>query len=164
MKNNNYDMKNLNTYIQENTCINEKLVVVHKSYSCTPKTKIELKEIIKDRLAYDPNADLNDIDVSNITDMSDLFWGLNPHNIDISQWDVSNVENMNSMFWSCKNFNSDLSAWDVSHVKNMGCIFFYCEKFNSDISGWDVSKVKYMNNMFNGCDSMKELPEWYKNK
>ena len=111
-------MKNLNTYIHE------KLTIVHRSYSCTPQTKIELKKIIKNRLTDDPNTDLNDIDVSNIIDMSDLFWGLNPHNIDISQWDVSNVENMNSMFWSCKNFNSDLSAWDVSHVKNMGCIFF----------------------------------------
>ena len=154
-------MKNLNTYIQENTCINEKLVVVHKSYSCTPQTKAELKEIIKDRLAYDPNTDLNDIDVSNITDMSNLFYGLDPHNIDISRWDVSNVEDMQFMFEYCKNFNSDLSNWDVSNVENINCMFWGCEKFDSDLSNWDVSKIKYMNHVFVGCDSMKELPTWY---
>ena len=63
MKNNNYDMKNLNTYIQE------KLTIVHKSYTCTPQSKNELKDILKERLRNDPDADLNDIDVSNITDM-----------------------------------------------------------------------------------------------
>ena len=130
-------MKNLNIYIQENTCINEKLTIVHKSYSCAPETKEELKEIIKGRLEDDPNADLNDIDVSNITDMSDLFHGLNPHNIDISKWDVSNVKDMSFMFYNCKNFDSDLSGWGVSMT-------------TTDIM-----------NMLTGCDSMKKLPEWY---
>ena len=98
-------MKNLNTYIQENTCINEKLVVVHYRYSCSPETTEELREIIEDRLADDPNADLNDIDVFNITDMSYLFDGLDPHDIDVSQWDVANVQNMMGIFINCNNFN-----------------------------------------------------------
>ena len=155
-------MKNLSTYIQENTCVNEKLVIVHNRYSCAPNTKDELREILKERLTNDPNADLNDIDVSNITDMSMIFYNLNPHNIDISQWDVSNVDNMEQMFFECENFNSDLSAWDVSNVRDMSLMFFYCKNFNSDLNNWDVSKVKYMNHMFVNCNSMKELPTWYK--
>ena len=148
-------MKKLNTYIQE------KLVVVHKSYSCTPKTTMEIQDILEERLEQDPDADLNDIDVSNITDMSNLFWGLDPHNIDISEWDVSNVETMKNMFLNCENFNSDLSLWDVSNVQDMSDIFNGCRKFNSDLSGWDVSNVEDMRYMFDGCDSMKKLPEWY---
>ena len=85
-------MKNLNTYI------NEKLTIVHKSYNCSPDTTEELKEILRERLDQYPDADLNDIDVSNITDMSNLFYGLDPHNIDISRWDVSNVTDMSWMF------------------------------------------------------------------
>ena len=157
-------MKNLNTYIQENTCVNEKLVIVHKkSYSCVPNTKEELRQIIKERIEDDPNADLNDIDVSNITDMSELFLDLNPYNIDVSQWDVSNVKDMKDMFYSCEKFNSDLSAWDVSNVENMCCMFSWCKNFNSDLSKWDVSKVEDMRSMLYGCASMKKLPEWYVN-
>ena len=148
-------MKNLNTYI------NEKLKIVHKSYSCAPKTKLELKEILKERLNQDPNADLNDIDVSNITDMSSLFDLLDPHNIDISQWDVSKVKDMGHMFWGCYNFNSDISRWDVSKVEDMNRMFCACKNFNIDLSHWNVSKVKYMNHVFDGCNSMKELPDWY---
>ena len=36
-----------------------KLKIVHKSYSYAPKTRSELRQIIKDRLNQDPNADLN---------------------------------------------------------------------------------------------------------
>ena len=150
-------MKNLNTYI------NEKLVITHyKSYSCAPKTKQELRDIIKERLEKDPDANLNDINVSNITHTSDLFWGLDPGNIDISEWDVSNVEDMHDMFYCCDYFNSDLSNWDVSKVINMYCLFNGCKKFNSDLNNWNVSKCKNMFGMFVDCDSMKELPNWCK--
>ena len=151
MKNNNYDMKNLNTYIHE------KLTIVHKSYSCAPDTRGELKEILRDRLNQDPDTDLNDIDTSNITDMSKLFWELDPHNIDISKWDVSNVEDMNCMFWGCRNFNSNLSRWDVLNVKDMHGMFVGCKDFDSDLSKWDVSNVEDMFMTFTGCDSMKKL-------
>ena len=46
------------------------------AYSCQPKTKEELKEIIKNRISTQgTECDLNDIDVSLITDMSYLFFG-----------------------------------------------------------------------------------------
>ena len=74
-------------------------------YKYRPKTKEELVEAIKkeiyeiQRTKNKPNwqADLNCIDTSLITDMSDLFskeYGLNKFNGDISKWNVSNVENM----------------------------------------------------------------------
>lgn len=75
----------------------------------TPRNKDELIKIIK---RCGNNADLNFIDVSKITDMSELF--VNSHfNGDISQWDVSNVTEMIGMFEGSK-FNGDISKWDIS--------------------------------------------------
>ncbi len=79
-----------------------------------------LKQIIESR----PNdADLNDLDISNVTDMDNMFAN-SKFNGDISRWNVSKVEYMNNMFNG--------------------------SQFNGDISDWNVSKVEYMNNMFNG--------------
>ena len=135
-------MKNLKDIIIEK--LNVKNIKIHP-YKYHPQTKEELRKILEERLAKDKNADLNDIDVSEITDMSSLFFRLFPHNIDISKWDVSKVENMESMFES-SGFNGDISKWDVSNVTNMGSMF-YCSKFTGkkgDISKWNVSKVENM--------------------
>ena len=127
-----------------------------------PITPGELKKCIKEQLNLQgPDANLNIIDVSKITDMSYLFYGLNIGNIDISNWDVSRVEDMESMFERCSSFNSDLSKWDVSKVKDMNSMFCDCGSFNSDLSKWNVSKVEFMYDMFSGCKSLKKLPSWY---
>ena len=55
---------------------------------------------------------------------------------DISSWDVSNVTDMEDMFYSTGNFNYDLSDWDVSNVTNMEKMFELSD-FNGNISGWD---------------------------
>ena len=137
-------MKSLTRYIQE------KLVIKNKSnnYKYFPETKEELRDIIEQRIESEGNeVDLNDIDVSKITDMSDLFRGLD-FNGDISNWDVSNVTDMSSMFSYCLKFNQDISRWDVSNVIDMRGMFYGCKDFNQDISSWDVSKVKDMKYMF----------------
>ena len=154
-------MKNLDNYISERL-ITEKLKLGKASgYTCSPTNKEELHNIIAKRLKENPDANLNDIDVSQIIHMSCLFGGLDPHNINISEWDVSNVEDMRSMFLDCYNFNSDLSAWDVSKVTTMEHMFAYCENFNSDLSKWDVSKVTNMDEMFAYCDNINaDLSKW----
>ena len=118
-------------------------------YSCKPKTKKELLEIIKYRISKEgTNCDLNDIDVSQITDMSRLFTGTF-FNGDISNWDVSNVEDMSTMFYNCESFKGKgLEKWNVSKVENMSNMFHWCLKFDCDLSGWNVSKVEDMDNMF----------------
>ena len=152
-------MKQLNQYIIEKLKINKSTNLYHYH----PKDKDELRSLIQELLKERGNdADLNDIDVSDITDMHELFYGLDPHKIDISEWNVSNVKNMELMFDNCINFNSDLNKWDVSNVKNMEAMFYGCINFNSDLSNWDVSNVKYMGHMFDGCNSLKIKPSWYK--
>ena len=130
-------------------------------YSYHPKTKDELKQIIEERIKNEgPECDLNDIDVSNITDMSYMFRS-SKFNGDISQWDVSNFTNMCCMFKGSE-FNSDISKWNVSNVKDMRYMFYKSE-FNGDISKWNVSKVTNMSDMFYGCPVETNPPAWYKN-
>ena len=89
-------MKSLTRYIQE------KLIIGSSNYKYFPETKEELKEIIKRRIEDEGNeADLNDIVVSKITDMSELFEDFSDFNCDISKWDVSNVKDKRYMFWDC---------------------------------------------------------------
>ena len=159
-----------------------------KTYNFHPKTKDELKELIvkliKER---GKEADLNDIDTSEITDMKDLFWGVS-FNGDISDWNVSNVTDMSHVFYNNSKFtgeNSDISKWDVSNVIKMGCMFygsafdgdisnwdvrkvkdmlymFRYSEFNGDISNWDVRNVKVMDHMFDGSPLAKNPPKWFK--
>ena len=135
-------MKSLSKYIEE------KLLIKKNKYNYFPETKEELQDIIKKRIKQEGiEVDLNDIDTSNITDMSKLFLTLD-FNGDISSWDVSNVTNMHAMFFRCESFNQDISNWDVSNVTNMGEMFYKCFKFNQDISKWNVSNVNDNDNMF----------------
>ena len=156
-------MKNLRLYLKEAFRVNQDYKP--DQYTCQPKDKNELKEIIKERLAKDKNANLNDIDISNIKDMSFLFFELDPHNIDISEWDVSKVEDMHNMFDLCTHFNCNLSNWNVSNVEWMTSMFFGCKNFKGEgLENWNVSKVRFMTYMLYGCDSLKNKPSWYKEK
>ena len=90
-------MKTLTSHINEALKIGKNLGKF-STYSCQPKTKDELVEIISERTINDGyKCDLNDIDTSLITDMSWLFsWS--DFNGDISKWDVSKVENFERFF------------------------------------------------------------------
>ena len=150
-------MKSLQNYIQEKLIIKKNKAPNYKYF---PETKEELEKIIYKRIEKEGNeVDLNDIDVSNITDMSDLFGGTN-FNGDISEWDVSNVTDMHYMFYGCGKFNKDISNWDVSNVTNMYFMFCNCKSFNKDISAWDVSNVTNNYYMFYKCP----IEEKYKPK
>lgn len=135
-----------------------------KSAKLQPKTKDELRKIIEAELEFQgPDADLNFIDTSKITDMYSLFRDLDIRNIKIDQWDTSNVINMSYMFHDCKEFNADLSGWDVSNVEVMDYMFAGCYLFNSDLSSWGtrVAKVKYAMGAFSACKALNcDLSGW----
>jgi len=163
-------MKKINTYITEKLHINDEVEVkkVNKvEYKYHPKNNDELinllKQLLKER---GKDADLNDVDVSAITDMSDLFYRLSEkynceiENIEISQWDVSNVTNMESMFKNCDKFNCDISDWDTRRVKNMFGMFFNCKNFMSELY-WDVENVEDFKSMFYKCEKFNgDIRRW----
>ncbi len=110
--------------------------------------------------AFSFNGDISNWDVSNVTDMSGMFFNT-CFNGDISNWDVSNVTNINSMFYEAHCFNSDISNWDVSSVTWMSNMFYMATSFNSDLSNWDVSSVRYMDEMFFSAHSFNgDISNW----
>ena len=118
-------------------------------YTYHPKTKKELKDLIEERITNEGvKCDLNDIDTSEITDMSYLFYNLD-FNGDISDWDVSKVTDMFEMFF-CSKFNGDLSGWKISNVKDMYGMFAG-SSFNQDISKWQIKDNCTVKNMFKNC-------------
>ena len=112
------------------------------------------------------NPDISSWDVSNVTNMSNMFGTkgysetLNRDNYyevyfnqDISKWDVSKVTNMSGMFLRATRFNQNIGNWDVSQVTDMSFMLAGLQngilsKFNQDIGSWDVSKVTNMSGMF----------------
>ena len=122
------------------------------------KDRNDLVQIIKNGIKiYRNNGNLNWIDVSNITDMHNLF-SHSKFNGNISRWNVSNVRNMNSMFHKSL-FDGDISQWDVSNVTDMGRMF-RDSSFNGDISNWNVSKVTNMSKMFFQAWFDRDLNNW----
>ena len=150
-------MEILKQYMNESLKIGKNLSQL-SAYSCQPKNRDELIEIIRERLYKEGSkCDLNDIDTSLITDMSWLFYD-SDFNGNISEWNVSNVVAMWSMFAYSK-FDGDISKWNVSKVSDMSDMFLY-SKFNHDISNWDVSNVTNMSRMFAFSSFNGDISNW----
>ena len=165
-------MKTINDYINEKFQVSKDY---KRQYAYTPKDKDELIDCIIDKLdkegygTKDNPLDLNDIDTSNITDMSYLFdiddgelqdLSKNGH-FDISDWDVYNVINMKCIFYG-SSFDDDISNWDVSNVKTMTSMF-YNSAFsgkNGGISKWNVRNVEDMTCMFCKTPFNGNISDW----
>ena len=130
---------------------------------CRPTSKAELRSLIDQELKRQgPDANLNFIDTSAITDMSFLFVYKTIGNIKIDQWDTSNVRDMHCMFAICKNFEGKgLENWDVSNVEHMSRMFEGCENLNVDLSNWDIANVRDILLMFYNCKKFRcNLSHW----
>lgn len=159
-------MKNLISIINEKLVLNKH---IYSNFKYHPRDKKELMEIIYDRCEElgTRDIDFNDIDVSMIDDMSEVFAGYGAYgplgnmnvlrSIDISKWDVSRVKNMESMFENQYELESigDVSKWDVSNVENFNFMFKGCNYLECDITNWKMSKAKEVKQMLNGAKFVK---------
>ena len=94
------------------------------------------------------NQNINDWNVSNVTDMSHMFNNATSFNQNINNWNVSNVINMYYMFNRAHVFNKALNNWDVSNVISMCYMFSDAIAFNQNISNWNVKNDTSVDDMF----------------
>lgn len=94
--------------------------------------------------------------------MSEVFKDSNREDFSgIEEWDVSNVTDMSDMFHNASSFNQPIDSWDVSNVTDMSYMFYCASSFNQFLVFWDVSNVDSMKSMFN-LSGQNPLPRWYK--
>ncbi|WP_010522826.1 BspA family leucine-rich repeat surface protein [Aquimarina agarivorans] len=106
-------------------------------------------------------ANINNWDVSNVTNMSGMFLNAFKFNSPLDKWDVSNVTLMSAMFNNAEAFNQPINNWNVSNVTDMTSMFQKAENFNTSINDWNVSKVTSMANMFREAENFNQpLGKW----
>ena len=120
-------------------------------------------------------TNFTNLDVSDTTNMANMFSGVNYGALDLSMWNTSKIENISAMFsWSnfdslnLKGFNTDrvtnmnnifsgvsinqdkldLSSFNTSRVTDMNSMFMHAQVATIDLSSFDTSNVTDMMNMF----------------
>lgn len=99
-------------------------------------------------LARSLNQNINHWDVSNVSNMEAIFSYANEFNQPLNNWNVSNVINMIAMFKGALAFNQNINSWNVSNVNNMAAMFSDTNEFNQPLDNWDVSNVTTFYQMF----------------
>ena len=80
----------------------------------------------------------------------------------MNNWDVSDVTQTLYMFYLATNFNQDIGNWNVSGVTSMGFMFASATNFNQDLSNWCVTNIlSKPSNFDNGATSwVLPQPVW----
>ena len=122
--------------------------------------RIAVKEWLEDETKAEAKyGHISNWDVSNVTDMSNMFEEATSFDQPIGNWDVSKVTNMRSMFAGATHFNQDISNWDVSNVIDMFAMFYNATFFNQDLGNWDLNNVSNMGAMLSGTSSFNQTPK-----
>ena len=149
-------MKSLNQYIIEK-------ILINKSSKFINKIKVEsleqLQALIRER--YNNNKsfiDLNDLDISELDDLSYIFHGSDIEVVDISGWDTSNVTTMENMFSFCDKLKNiiGIENLDVSKLEDANSMFYCCKNLvELDLTNWNPVSLQHTYEMFSGCSNLK---------
>lgn len=95
-------------------------------------------------------ARINEWNVSNVTNMFQMFSGASIFNSNISNWNTTNVTNFGNLF-AFTAFNQNIGAWNVENGINFNSMFINASVFNQNISNWNTGKATNMREMFKGA-------------
>ncbi len=107
------------------------------------------------------NENIGGWNVSNVTDMTYMFNGASSFNQNIGSWYVGNVIEMSFMFAGASDFNQPIGGWTTDNVVNMDHMFEFAASFNQPINSWNTGKVTSMQGIFTNATSFDQpLSNW----
>lgn len=163
-------MKTLNRYISEKLIINKNTKYIH-SYKYKVTNIGELNSLLV-KLYKDEgdDANLNEIDVSEVGCFATVFDGTNFRNIDISNWDSKNATSCHAMFKGCNNTKTiNISNFNTSKIEKLSMMFEGCDKLETIIglNTFDTTNCYDFSNVFANCPNLqniKDIEDWYMSK
>jgi hypothetical protein len=117
-------------------------------------------------------VNINNIIITLMSDLSNLFWGRLRFNNSLSSWDTSRVTNMSGMFGfqgqsdgPRYGFNHpSIQYWNVSNVENFQGMFNTNYAFDQNVlNGWLVNSAINMEAMFQESRISDDLSSWTTN-
>ena len=108
---------------------------------------------------YIDKIDANNLDVSNVTDGSYMFYSCaNSTEINVSQWNTSKIKYFDKMFSNCKSLAFlDVNNWDMISGYSLSGMFSYSGITDIDLSKWDTSNISNLSNLFYNCTKLKQI-------
>lgn len=134
-------------------------------------TNMDLSDVVSMRYmfcgdAFTDISDFNALDMSHVRDINNLFAGNKIEHVDLNNWDVSNITDMGGLFSDNQNTlqTVDVSRWNVRSLQIAAAMFQWDRTLMTvDMSGWDVSALKDCGTMFEGCWNVTDIktgPGW----
>lgn len=108
---------------------------------------------------YIDKIDANNLDVSNVTDGSYMFYGCaNSTEINVSQWNTSKIKYFDKMFSNCQSLAFlDVNNWDMISGYSLNNMFAYSGITDIDLSKWNTSNITNLSNLFFECTRLKQI-------
>ena len=105
------------------------------------------------------SLDLSNFDTKNVIDMSYMFSNTSIEQLNLSTFNTKNVTNMCGMFSECSNLSSlNITSFNTSKVTNLSYMFYNCSNLTSlDLSNFNTSNVTDMSGMFEECINIQTI-------
>ncbi len=102
---------------------------------------------------------LENLNVSNVKDMTNIFINTTFKSLDLSNWNTSQLLNMRGMFYNMENLTEikGIENFKTGKVTDMGYVFYGTAISSLDLRNWDTSQATTMFLIFYNMENLTEI-------